>query len=263
MKIFSFVFPIQIFIFLFCITRADAETILITGSNRGIGLEFANKYAEMGWNVIATSRTPEDDYELQELAQKYGNLNIEKLDVTNHKQIDELAKKFESTPIDVLLNNAGILGGGREVQSIGNIDFESMEKVYKTNAIGPMKMAEAFLSNILSSKQKKIVVITSGTASLTNVRMSPFFQPLYLYRMSKTAINMGYKTLAIELAPKGIHVGIFGPGVVETRLLQQAGYGGRGMTTKKSVDSVVKNIEKLGTETSGKYILYDGSILPW
>lgn len=248
---------------LLAVQNAHAATVLITGSNRGIGLEFAKQYAEKGWTVIATSRSPADDADLQALAEAHSNLTVEALDVTDHAQIDALAKKYEGTPIDVLLNNAGILGGGREVQTIGNIDFESMEWVYKTNAVGPMKMAEAFLEHVAASEQKKIAVITSGTASLTNVQESPFYQALYLYRMSKTAINMGYRAMAVELAPRGIHVGILAPGVVETRLLNQAGYGGRGMTTEESVTGVIRNIENLGPDTSGEYIIYTGDTVPW
>ncbi|NKB44476.1 MAG: SDR family NAD(P)-dependent oxidoreductase [Alphaproteobacteria bacterium] len=242
---------------------ADAATVLITGSNRGIGLELARQYADLGWNVIATSRTPDDDIDLQTLASKHGNLRIEALDVSDHDQIEALAAKLTDTPIDVLMNNAGILGGEPDVQTIGNIDFQSMEQVYKTNAIGPMKMAEAFLEHVAASDQKKIAVITSGTASLTNVRPSPFYKALYLYRMSKTAINMGYRALSLEVAPQGISVGILAPGVVETRLLQQAGYGGMGMTTEDSVTGVIRNVENLGPETSGQYILHNGKTVPW
>ena len=241
----------------------SAKTVLITGSNRGIGLELARQYAEQGWTVIATSRTPHDDEDLKSLETEYDNLRIEALDVNDFTAIDALAKKLDGTPIDVLLNNAGILGGGRDVQSIGNIDFESMAQVYLTNAMAPMKMAEAFLEHVAASEERKIGVITSGTASLTNVRESPFYQPLYLYRMSKTAINMGYRALSLEVKDRGIWVGILAPGVVETRLLQQAGYGGRGMTTEESVTGVIRNIENLGPETTGQYIIYSGETLPW
>ncbi len=244
-------------------TSANAATVLITGSNRGIGLEFARQYAALGWDVIATSRTPKDDDDLQALASKYSNLRVESLDVSDHAQIDSLAAKLSGTSIDVLLNNAGILGGEPDVQTIGSIDFDSMAQVYKTNAIGPMKMAEAFLPHVEASDQKKITVITSGTASLTNVRPSPFYKALYLYRMSKTAINMGYRALSLEVAPKGVSVGILAPGVVETRLLQQAGYGGMGMTTEQSVTDVIRNIENLNVENSGQYILHNGEIVPW
>jgi NAD(P)-dependent dehydrogenase (short-subunit alcohol dehydrogenase family) len=240
-----------------------SETVFITGSNRGIGLEFTNQYAAMGWSVIATSRTPQNDEKLQNLSKKYNNISIYQLDVTNHKQVDELALKLKGVPIDVLLNNAGILGGNEDNQKIGNLDFDSMEKVYKTNTIAPLKIAESFLNNVEQSIQKKIVVITSGTASIANVRATKYYKPLYLYRMSKTAINMGFKNLALELAPKGIHVGILAPGIVETRLLKQAGYSGMGMSTKESVTNVIRNIKNLGPETSGKYVLFNGKILPW
>ncbi len=242
---------------------AHAATVLITGSNRGIGLEFARQYAELGWTVIATSRTPEDDNELLALDADYDNLTIEALDVTDFDAVDALAAKLAGNSIDVLLNNAGILGGDPEVQTIGNIDFESMERVYKTNAIAPMKIAEAFLDHVASSEQKKIGVITSGTASLANVRESPFFRSLYLYRMSKTAINMGYRALAVELKDQGIWIGILAPGMVNTRLLEQAGYGGRGISTEESVTNVIRNIENLGPETTGQYILYTGETVPW
>ncbi|MEQ9108984.1 MAG: SDR family oxidoreductase [Rhodospirillaceae bacterium] len=242
---------------------AEAATVLITGSNRGIGLELTKQYAEKGWDVIATSRSPSDDEDLQALAAAHSNIRVEGLDVTDHAQIDALAATLKGTAIDVLMNNAGILGGGREVQTIGNIDFEAMERVYKTNAIGPMKMAEAFLEHVAASDQKKIAVITSGTASLTNLQPGAFFQALYQYRMSKTAINMGYRALSVELAPRGIMVGILAPGIVQTRLLRQAGYGDMGMTTEQSVAGIIKNVENLGPETSGEYIIYTGETVPW
>ena len=270
MKFKNYIYLILFMTTLIFTIPVESKTVLITGSNRGIGLEFTNQYAQMGWNVIASSRTPEDDEELIKLSREFKNISIEKLDVTNHKQIDDLAKKLKDIPIDVLLNNAGILGGDEKVQQIGNLDFESMENVYKTNTIAPLKMAEAFLNNVLSSDEKKIIVITSGTASITNVpdvsgvkKISKYYKPLYLYRMSKTAINMGYKNLALELAPQGVHVGIMAPGIVETRLLQQAGYSGMGMSTKDSVTNVIRNINNLGPETSGKYILFNGKTLPW
>ena len=258
-------FPIftTAFVAMFSSVPADTATVLITGSNRGIGLEFARQYAELSWTVIATSRTPDDDDELKALDAKHDNLSVIALDVSDFDAIDALAAELEGTPIDVLLNNAGILGGGTEVQTIGNIDFESMELVYKTNAMAPLKMAEAFLEHVADSDQKKIGVITSGTASLANVRQSPFFQSLYLYRMSKTAINMGYRALAVELADRGIWVGILAPGMVNTRLLEQAGAGGRGISTEQSVTAVIRNIENLGPETTGQYIIYTGDTLPW
>lgn len=241
----------------------QASTVLITGSNRGIGLELAKQYAERGWDVIATTRTPKEATELQALAKAHKNLRVEALDVTDFAAIDAMAAKLKGTAIDVLINNAGILGGEPATQKIGNLDYKAMELVYRTNTMAPMKMSEAFLEHVAASEQKKIVVITSGTASLTNVKPSPFFVPLYTYRMSKTAINMGMRAMAMELAPRGIFVGILAPGMVETRLLQQAGSGGRGIDATTSVKGVMKNIDNLNAQTSGQYIIHTGDTVPW
>lgn len=249
----------------FCLaaSAANAATVLITGSNRGIGLELAKQYAERGWTVIATSRSPADDDELKALDAKFDNLRVEMLDVADHAAIDALAAKLKGTPIDVLINNAGILGGGPQTQTIGKIDYKAMEEVHRINAIGPLKMSEAFLEHVAASDQKKIVVITSGTASLTNVRQGPFFAALYAYRMSKTAVNMAMRALSVELAPRGISVGILAPGQVETRLLQQAGNGGRGIDATTSVKGVMKNIDNLSPATTGQYVIYTGDTVPW
>jgi NAD(P)-dependent dehydrogenase (short-subunit alcohol dehydrogenase family) len=242
---------------------SHAATVLITGSNRGIGLELAKQYAEQSWAVIATTRAPKDATELQALAKAHKNLRVEALDVTDFAAIDALAAKLKGTPIDVLINNAGILGGDPATQKMGGVDYAAMELVYRTNAVAPMKISEAFLEHVAASQQKKIVVITSGTASLANVKPSQFFIPLYSYRMSKTAINMGMRAMAMELAPRGILVGILAPGMVETRLLQQAGSGGRGIDATTSVKGVMKNIENLSPATSGQYIIYTGDTVPW
>jgi NAD(P)-dependent dehydrogenase (short-subunit alcohol dehydrogenase family) len=246
-----------------CALSARAETVLITGANRGIGLELARQYAERGWSVIATARAPAAATELQALAKTYPGLRIEALDVTDFAAIDALAAKLKGTAIDVLINNAGILGSEPPTQKMGGIDYAAMERVYRTNAMAPMKMSEAFLEHVAASAQKKIVVITSGTASLTNVKPSPLFVPLYAYRMSKTAVNMGMRALAVELAPRGILVGIMAPGMVETRLLQQAGSGGRGIDAATSVKGVIRNIDALSPATSGQYVIYTGDTVPW
>jgi NAD(P)-dependent dehydrogenase (short-subunit alcohol dehydrogenase family) len=127
-------------------------------------------------------------------------------------------------------------------------------------------MAEAFLDHVAASQQKKIVVITSGTASIASVvprEDRGFFTSLYAYRMSKVALNMAMRVLAVDAKDQDILVGILAPGVVETRLLQQAGYGGRGIEPRQSVTAVIKNIENLTSETAGRYTLYTGETVPW
>ena len=252
---------------MFVNATADAETVFITGSNRGIGLEFARQYAEKNWNVIATCRRPEEAKDLRALADLHPNISIDKLDVNDHAAIDALAKKYKSTSIDVLLNNAGILGDRESQNKFGELSYENMERVYRTNTLGPLKVSEAFIDHVAASDQKKIAVIASGTASLTNVRyregMGRYYSSLYAYRMSKVAVNMAMRVLAVDMREKGITVGIMAPGIVETRLLQQAGFGGRGIDPVVSVTGVIKNIENMSLETSGQYIIYTGDTVPW
>ena len=131
------------------------DTVLITGANRGIGFEFARQYAELGWTVIATCRSPATAENLNALAASHENVTVEALDVNDHEAIDALAKKYSETAIDVLLNNAGMLGdtGGQNV--FGQIDYAVMEQVYRTNTLGPIKMAEAFVEHVAASDQKR------------------------------------------------------------------------------------------------------------
>lgn len=247
---------------------ADGEPprVLITGSNRGIGLEFTRQYAEQGWHVVATCRSPAGAVDLNALAAQYQRVTVEGLDVTDHSAIDALAHKYRGVAIDVLLNNAGMLGDPKKQNHLGDLDYEVMQQVYRTNTLGPLKMAEAFLDHVAASQQKKIVVITSGTASIASVvprEDMGFFTSLYAYRMSKVALNMAMRVLAVDAKDQNILVGILAPGVVETRLLQQAGYGGRGIEPRQSVTAVIKNIENLTSETAGRYTLYTGETVPW
>ncbi len=133
---------------------ASQPTVLITGSNRGIGLALARNYAISGWNVIATCRSPERADDLKKLIYDYPNISIERLDVTDLDEIESLAKKYEGIAIDVLINNAGILGD-IEAQTFGSLDQLSFEKVMAVNAYGPLKVAEAFSDNVALSEQKK------------------------------------------------------------------------------------------------------------
>jgi hypothetical protein len=139
--------------------RAAEPTVLITGSNRGIGLEIARQYAERGWNVIATARKPEAADDLKAIRAAHPNLVIKQLDVTDHPRIDELAAEYRDKPIDILINNAGI-SGGHENAKFGEMNFDVYYQVHAVNVVGPTKMAEAFLPSIAISEQKKIINIT-------------------------------------------------------------------------------------------------------
>ncbi len=145
---------------------ADAPTVLITGSNRGIGLEFARQYAVKGWNVIATTRNPDSADELNAIADAHSNLIVETLDVTDLSGIAALAEKYEGTGIDVLINNAGILGNV-ETQELGQFDYANFQQIMAVNTFGPLAVSQAFLDHVSASDQKKIVTLASGQGSST------------------------------------------------------------------------------------------------
>ena len=136
-----------------CITSVRADTVLVTGSNRGIGLEFVKQYAARGWTVIATARTPEAATELAAVAAKFSLVRIERLDVLDGAGIQALALKYEGTPIDVLINNAGLLGDLAR-QSLGALDYSEFQNVMGVNSYGPLAVSDAFRKHVASSRQK-------------------------------------------------------------------------------------------------------------
>jgi NAD(P)-dependent dehydrogenase (short-subunit alcohol dehydrogenase family) len=237
----------------------DSPTVLITGSNRGIGLGFARYYANEGWNVIATARNPAGAKELQDLAANNKAVVIEQLDVTNLRRIKELGAVYGTTRIDVLINNAAILGD-LEAQSFGSYDKELFDQVMAVNVFGPMKMIEAFLPSILLGEQKKIVTLSSGLGSLT---LMGGMKPMAYYRISKAGMNMSMRGIRAELRSKGVIVALLAPGMVNTQLLADSGYDGPSLTTLESAAAVAENIEALTIKDRGKPINFNSKTLPW
>jgi NAD(P)-dependent dehydrogenase (short-subunit alcohol dehydrogenase family) len=232
--------------------------ILITGANRGLGLEFVKQYAERGWEVIATARDPAAAPELSALAKSHRSVRLEPLDVGNHADIKALAARLGQQPIDVLLNNAGWLGDTRK-QSFAELDYASFEEVLRINTYGPLAIAKAFMANVQASEQKKVVVITSGLSSIANTSR---FGNLYFYRISKAGVNMAMRTLQAEVRAQGVKIGILAPGMVDTRLLRQSGYEGPGVIqAPQSVAAVIGHIDNLTQDA--EMILYTGDRLPW
>jgi NAD(P)-dependent dehydrogenase (short-subunit alcohol dehydrogenase family) len=238
------------------LVAADAPTVLITGSNRGIGLELARGYAKKGWQVIATCRKPEKATELQEIAADYPNVAIERLDVTDFEEIDALAEKYRNVPIDVLLNNAGI-SGGSENQKFGEFNFEAYNKVMAVNVIGPLKMAEAFIEHVEASEQKKIISITSTQGSIART-----FGGIYFYRASKAALNMVMKTLSIELRKRGVTVGLVAPGFVRTDFTKGLDFPMM-ISPEESAAAVIGVIDNDTIEQSGTFVRHTGEEAPW
>ena len=236
-----------------------SPTVLITGSNRGIGLALTKRYAQEGWNVIATARNPTRAQELQELRKKHPALAIEQLDVTDHEGIEALATQYAGQKVDVLINNAAILGD-LPSQTVGGLDYGLFEQVMAVNVYGPLKVAEAFADHVEGSEQKKIVSVTSGLGSIAFAqRMGGF----YYYRMSKAALNMGMQGLRADLGKRGIIVSLVSPGMVDTQMLRDSGYRGKSLTTSESANGLYEIIAALTPDDEGKPINVDGTVLPW
>ncbi len=254
---------------------ASASTVLVTGSNRGIGLEFVKQYAADGWDVIATSRSPGDDADLQALAAANTNISVEQLDVTDLAEIAALASKYEGTPIDIAINNAGMIGD-RKRQTWGDLNRDLFEQMMAVNVFGPLKVTEAFAPHVGASEEKKVVVISSVSGSIASVRGGMPGAPYY--SISKAAVNMAMRGTAMGLKEQGIAVAILHPGGVDTRMLRQAfglskaeaeaneDFDYRGfspLTTEDSVAQMRDVIAGLSVERSGDFVQYDGTEMPW
>lgn len=238
---------------------AHASTVLITGTNRGIGLELAKQYAEKGWDVIATARNPDTASELKALAAKHAKLKIEKLDVTDVKAIEALAAKYKGTAIDVVINNAGTLGDVPK-QTAGTLDQAEFLAILNANTFGALKVSEVFKPHLAASQMKKVFAMTSGLGSSElTARRGGFLA----YRASKAALNVSFRALAADWRADGIMVGIIAPGMVETDLLRASGFRGKGITTEESAAGMIKVIDAMTLETNGKALNYDGQPIPW
>lgn len=228
--------------------------VLITGANRGIGLEFTRQYLQQGWQVIACCREPGSADELQQLA---GNqltakqLKIEQLDVADFDQIDRLAAKLKGQALDILINNAGIYHGS----SLQHVDYQGWAESFKVNSMAPLKMTQAFLTHIAASQGKKVATLTSKMGSIDDNTSGGS----YIYRSSKTAVNMVMKSLALDLQPQGIAAVTLHPGWVQTDM----GGSNALINTQQSVAGMRQVIDALKLASSGRFVAYDGNEIAW
>ena len=234
-------------------------TVLITGGNRGIGLEFVKQFTERGWNVIATVRKPEEAGELNALAKTRKSITVEQLDVTDHARIEALAARYKDKPIDILLNNAGLTPKyDTAFNPLSNIDFDIALKSFKVNALGPLKMCQAFMDNVAASDQKKIIVISSKAGSISASPKMPMF---YSYRGSKAALNMYMYTLSFETPKKNVILTLLSPGMVNT---VEGTKIPNAIEKEESVSKMMKIIESLTPQDNGKFLSYeDRSDVGW
>ena len=229
-------------------------TVLVTGANRGLGLEFARQFAADGWQVFAACRDPDKAKDLQSLAAKSGDrVRVLAMDVTDTTSVQAAAKQLTDQPIDLLLNNAGVMGPRN--QQPGRVDYDAWLKVLDANSLGPMRVVEAFLENVARGNLRRIVTITSGMGSIADNTSGGS----YAYRTSKAAVNMVTKSLAIDLAPRGITCIVMNPGWVRTDMGGPAGK----ISPAESITAMRSVIASLKPADSGKFLNYTGKPYPW
>lgn len=232
------------------------STILVTGANRGLGLELVKQYLGQGDQVIALCRDPDNAPELNALS---GKLDVEKCDISNFSEVDRLAEKISDTPIDIIINNAGAFGPKEHLtgdlrQSFGHMDYSLWADLFNINCMASMKVAESLIDNIRAGSDKKIINITAILGSIGTTDKG-----FYAYRSSKAAINMTMRALSIELAAEGITVLMLNPGWVKTDM----GGDKAPFTPEQSVRNLRKLISEKGINETGSFFEYDGSTIPF
>ena len=237
------------------------ESVLVTGANRGLGLEFVRQYAEDGWRVFACCREPAEAAELEKLASQFdGRVTVHQLDVQNHGQIDSLATELNDESIDVLINNAGVMV---QFESFADTDYERWAQVMDVNAFAPFKISVAFLEHVARSNRKVITVVSSNLGSIELAEGEGW----HVYRTSKAAVNMLVKLLTTAVAERGIKTALLSPGWCRTEM----GLGSLGegqdpsmlVDPKDSVAGLRSIIDDITPENSGQFIHYDRSSRPW
>jgi len=238
-------------------------TVLVTGANRGLGLEFVRQYAAAGWDVMACARRPAEATALTALAGAGGgHVVVEQMDVTDHASVDAAARRLDGRAIDVLLNSAGTMGRGTTgsagfpTNTFGALDYADFEDIMRVNVVGPLKVTEAFIGHVERSAQKKCIAISSVVGSIAENTSGG----LYAYRASKAALNAAMKSLAIDLGgERGIVVAMLHPGWVRTDMGGPRAH----IDAPESVAGMIEVIAGLDAGASGRFWRYDGKELPW
>lgn len=224
-----------------------AATILITGANRGIGLELARQYQGRGDIVIGTARDPESASELKSLG-----VRVEQLDVTDQESVERLVQTLEGAPIDRLINNAGIFRGRSD--GIEDLKMEDFDRSFAVNSTGPIRVTQALLPNLRRGQLKQVINISSQLGSITNNSGG-----MYAYRASKAALNQLTRTMSLELSRESFTCIAMHPGWVQTDM----GGPRASYTVEEAVTSIISTISELNQRSNGFYIDLNGNRLPW
>lgn len=228
-------------------------TILITGTNRGLGLEFATQCLARGDRVIATCRDVLAAETLQSLKAEHDSLDIRLLDVASGESMQQFVQQLEGTAIDIFINNAGVYGPPSV--KFGDIEGEVWASVFQVNSIAPLLLTQLLMPNLRGGKDKKLLYLSSKMGSIEDNGGGGS----YIYRSSKTALNSAVKSLAIDLKAEGFSAAVLHPGWVLTDM------GGPNalIDTKTSVTGMMQVIDGLNQQHSGSFFNYDGSVIPW
>lgn len=228
---------------------------VITGANRGIGLELVRQLLARGDRVEATVRDPEAAPELAAL--RSPRLVIHRVDVTEPASVTELAAALGDTAIDVLVNVGGVYGGAAQSlpQMAADLMLPDVRDTHDVNAVGPLRMSLALLPHVRRGTGKKLVHVTSGMGSIADNTSGGY----YAYRMSKAALNMMSKSLAVDLRDEGIVSFVINPGWVQTRM------GGSGAPTPvaDSAAGILRRIDGATPQDSGEFLEWKGGRLAW
>ena len=253
---------------------AHAQTVLVTGANSGIGLEFTKQYLARGWTVIATHRRSELPATLAELTKKHKTIRIERVDVTSVEQVRALASRLANVPIDVLVNNAGVYNdrgvcapeddacaGDWTTQNFGKMRYELLDTILSVNVKGPLLVSEMLFPNVKASTLKKIVAISSSNGSLTGPQAGG---GAIFYRSSKAALNRAMQLVAASVKGDGVTVVMFNPGptLTEHQMYLKGQFKGM-LETSFTVGNMIKTIDTVTIADTGKFLRYDGVPEAW
>jgi NAD(P)-dependent dehydrogenase (short-subunit alcohol dehydrogenase family) len=217
-------------------------TYLITGANRGIGLEYCRQLTERGETAISVCRKTSEALDSLGIRVETG------IDITSDDSVADLASRLKNTPLDVLINNAGIL----RKNTLPQLDFDAIRQQFEVNALGALRVTQALLPNLGTGA--KVAIMTSRMGSIEDNTSGNS----YGYRMSKVAVSMAGKSLSIDLKPRQIAVAILHPGMVSTDMT-----GHNGIPTQEAVQGLLARIDQLNLENSGTFWHAKGEVLPW
>ena len=220
------------------------QTVLVTGANRGIGLEYCRQLQQRGEQVIAVCRSSSAELDDVGVRVEAG------FDLSREADISTLVRRLDGLPLDVVILNAGIL----EATRLDDLDCESIRRQFEVNALAPLRLAQALLPQLHAGS--KLALMTSRMGSIDDNTSGGS----YGYRMSKVALNMAGKSLAVDLQPRGIAVAILHPGLVRTRMVN---FNPQGIAPEEAVRGLLARIDALTLESSGTFWHANGEVLPW